>query len=120
MSIYDDYYKTENLFGEPYKELVAFFKKYPLKGKLLDIGCGQGRNAIPLAKIGYQVTEIDIAKFGIELTPWDLVKPAETQTFPYQTTNPKVLPVVIWYAAQIWWSQPLPKAVVPPRAYWIY
>lgn len=66
MNVYDDYYKTENLFGEPYKELVAFFEKYPLKGELLDVGCGQGRNAIPLAKMGYKVTAIDNAKIGVD------------------------------------------------------
>lgn len=65
MSVYDEYYKTENLFGNPYKELIDFFLKFPEKGKLLDLGCGQGRDALPLAKLGYQVTAIDDCEIGL-------------------------------------------------------
>lgn len=46
---YDKHYETENLFGDPYPELIEFFDKYSRKGNLLDLGCGQGRDAIPLA-----------------------------------------------------------------------
>ncbi|MCP9770259.1 methyltransferase domain-containing protein [Lacihabitans sp. LS3-19] len=63
---YDKYYQTENLFGEPYPELIEFFTKYPKKGKLLDLGCGQGRDAIALARLGYSVTGIDNSKIGID------------------------------------------------------
>jgi 2-polyprenyl-3-methyl-5-hydroxy-6-metoxy-1,4-benzoquinol methylase len=63
---YDKYYQTENLFGEPYAELIKFFAEYPKKGKVLDLGCGQGRDAIPLARIGYAVTGIDNSKIGID------------------------------------------------------
>ncbi|GAB4420923.1 MAG: hypothetical protein OHK0039_35150 [Bacteroidia bacterium] len=63
---YDAYYQTENLFGEPYPELIAFFTEYPRKGKVLDLGCGQGRDAIALARLGYAVTGIDSSKVGVE------------------------------------------------------
>ena len=63
---YDKYYETENLFGEPYPELINFFAEYTNKGKLLDLGCGQGRDAIALARLGYSVTGIDNSKVGIE------------------------------------------------------
>lgn len=63
---YDKYYLTENLFGKPYSELIYFFSKYPKKGKVLDLGCGQGRDAIPLARLGYSVTGIDNSKVGIK------------------------------------------------------
>ncbi|WP_439483430.1 class I SAM-dependent methyltransferase [Cyclobacterium plantarum] len=63
---YDKYYQTENLFGEPYPELIAFFAEYPKKGKLLDLGCGQGRDALSLARLGYAVTGIDSSKVGID------------------------------------------------------
>lgn len=63
---YDKYYQTKNLFGEPYPELIAFFAGYPERGKLLDLGCGQGRDAIPLARLGYEVTGVDHSKVGIE------------------------------------------------------
>src|SRR6056300_373159 len=63
---YDNYYQTKNLFGQAYPELLEFFAKYPKKGKLLDLGCGQGRDAIALAQLGYSVTGIDNSKVGIE------------------------------------------------------
>lgn len=66
MADYDKYYKTENLFGEPYAELIAFFKNVEPKGKLIDIGCGQGRDAIALARLGYIVTGVDNSKVGID------------------------------------------------------
>lgn len=62
---YDKYYQTENLFGEPYPELIKFFTDYPIKGKVLDLGCGQGRDAIAIARLGYAVTGIDNSKVGI-------------------------------------------------------
>ncbi len=63
---YDKYYQTVNLFGEPYPELIEFFAEYPRKGKVLDLGCGQGRDAITLARLGYSVTGIDNSKIGID------------------------------------------------------
>lgn len=63
---YDKYYQTENLFGEPYPELINYFSTHPSRGKLLDLGCGQGRDAIPLARLGYQVTGVDISSVGIQ------------------------------------------------------
>lgn len=32
----------------------------------MDLGCGQGRDSIPLARIGFDVTGIDNSKVGIE------------------------------------------------------
>lgn len=63
--IYDKYYKTENLFGEPFPELIHFFATYPTKGKILDLGCGQGRDSIPLARLGFNLTGIDNSSVGI-------------------------------------------------------
>lgn len=62
---YDKYYETENLFGAPYPELLDFYTKLPVRGKLLDIGCGQGRDSIPLAQLGFEVTGIDNSVVGI-------------------------------------------------------
>lgn len=63
---YNKYYQTENLFGTPYPELIEFYQARPVKGSLLDLGCGQGRDAIALARLGYDVTGIDSSKVGIE------------------------------------------------------
>ncbi len=66
MADYDKYYKTEQLFGEPYAELLDFFKQYEPKGRIIDLGCGQGRDSISLARLGYKVTGIDNSKVGID------------------------------------------------------
>jgi len=63
---YDEYYQTENLFGDPYPVLLKFFAGYPPTSRVLDLGCGQGRDAIALARMGFDVTGIDISTVGIE------------------------------------------------------
>ena len=35
------------------------------RGKVLDLGCGQGRDALAIARLGYEVTGIDISAIGI-------------------------------------------------------
>lgn len=62
---YDKLYKTENLFGNPYPELIEYFTSQTNKGRVLDLGCGQGRNAIPLARLGFNVTGVDLTEVGI-------------------------------------------------------
>ena len=66
MTVYDQHYLTEDLFGDAYPELVAFFEQYEPKGHVLDLGCGQGRDAIALARIGYRVTGVDVSEVGVE------------------------------------------------------
>lgn len=63
--IYDKHYKEENYFGKPYPGFQRFFKKYEPKGNVLDLGCGQGRDALFLGRLGYRVKGIDISKVGI-------------------------------------------------------
>jgi ubiquinone/menaquinone biosynthesis C-methylase UbiE len=66
MSIpYDSYNRTVNLFGDPYPELIEFFAIDPKKGKALDLGCGQGRDALALARLRYSKTETDKSAVGI-------------------------------------------------------
>ena len=65
MSSYDKHYQQENLFGRPYPEFVAFMRDWEPRGSVLDIGCGQGRDALFLAELGYAVTGIDASPLGI-------------------------------------------------------
>jgi 2-polyprenyl-3-methyl-5-hydroxy-6-metoxy-1,4-benzoquinol methylase len=64
--IYDEYYKEKKYFGNPYPGLVDFFKNTKNKGKVLDLGCGQGRDALFLARQGFSVRGVDISKVGID------------------------------------------------------
>jgi len=63
---YDQHYQTVNLFGEPYPALLDFYRQFSEKGRLLDLGCGQGRDAIALARMGYDVVGIDHSQVGID------------------------------------------------------
>jgi SAM-dependent methyltransferase len=48
---------------EEWEELAV--KSWKAKAKVLDVGCGAGREAIALAKIGFEVTGIDISPIMI-------------------------------------------------------
>lgn len=63
---YDKYYQADDLFGEPYPELLEYFARRSSKGKVLDIGCGQGRDALAIARMGYEVTGMDHSKVGLK------------------------------------------------------
>ncbi|MEL6255326.1 MAG: class I SAM-dependent methyltransferase [Bacteroidota bacterium] len=63
---YDTYYQQENLFGQAYPELLTYFGQFETKKKILDLGCGQGRDAIPLARMGFEVSALDASKVGID------------------------------------------------------
>jgi tellurite methyltransferase len=53
-------------FGEPSKEFYELIQLLPPGGAVLDLGCGEGRNALFLAENGFQVTAIDISGRGIQ------------------------------------------------------
>jgi cyclopropane fatty-acyl-phospholipid synthase-like methyltransferase len=66
---FEDAYRTNsNVFGFEYSDgLAACVSKYAaLPCKVLDVGCGQGRNAIWLASQGYDVVAIDSSHAAIE------------------------------------------------------
>ena len=67
MGSYDEHYEREKeTFGAAYKEFEAFIQKqYKSGGTALDIGCGQGRDSIMLARNGFTVTAIDASAVGI-------------------------------------------------------
>lgn len=65
MATYDKHYQEAHLFGDPYPEFVTFIKQWPHRGDALDLGCGQGRDALFLAAAGFRVTAVDISQLGV-------------------------------------------------------
>ena len=66
MSNYDTLYTTEtHLFGQPYTQFTEWAATLS-GGEALDIGCGQGRDALMLAQHGLRVTGVDASAVGIE------------------------------------------------------
>ncbi len=64
---YDALYATQaNALGKPSPAFVSFFATYnSVRARVLDIGCGQGRDAIFIAQAGHRVVGVDISKHGI-------------------------------------------------------
>ena len=77
---YEAYYReNEHGLGEPFPEFVAFFKTYDKpSAQVLDLGCGQGRDALFIARLGYCVTGVDIAGTGIK----QMLTDAEREDLP--------------------------------------
>ena len=65
---YDSLYGSEtNLYGSSKAvKSVRLLARYLPEGKVLDIGGGEGRNALYLAKKGYEVSVIDLSSVGIK------------------------------------------------------
>jgi len=72
LSYYEDDYKKDEYFwgvqpsGMCLKVLEIMPPTRPLK--LLDIGCGEGKDAVFFARCGYDVSAFDISKAGLEKT----------------------------------------------------
>ena len=47
-------------YGEPNPETLELFTKLPTGSDILDVGGGDGRYALPLAQMGYNVTVLDV------------------------------------------------------------
>ena len=63
---YEDIYRAQrHALGEPTKEIIAFFEHTSGSLRVLDVGCGQGRNALHLGRMGHDVVGIDLSKSGI-------------------------------------------------------
>ena len=62
---YEELYRaTPHALGEANPDVIAFFEgREPLRA--LDIGCGQGRDALAIARLGHQVHGVDISPAGI-------------------------------------------------------
>jgi cyclopropane fatty-acyl-phospholipid synthase-like methyltransferase len=80
MSNYDKQYEAEKyLFGSPYQEFEAFIQEHRAEdGTALDLGCGQGRDALMLAAHGYTVTGVDASQVGVS----QMLARAKAQSLP--------------------------------------
>lgn len=65
---YDALYKTTpDALGDPTQVFVTFFEDLPdAPLRVLDIGCGQGRDALFIARLGHHVTGVDLSPHGIQ------------------------------------------------------
>jgi SAM-dependent methyltransferase len=84
MSEFDSLYsQNPDFFGsDPHPLLTQFGNQIPTNGRVLDIGTGQGRNALPLARLGLQVTGIDTSGTSIQIVR--------------ETAERENLPVSLW------------------------
>ena len=64
---YDVHYrKGPKQCGEPFPEIVAVLQEHARPGRrLLDLGCGQGRDSLLAATLGYDVVGVDLSKVGL-------------------------------------------------------
>ncbi len=70
----DKYYFEKEKFSLPEfkfsfifdKELLREILNYKKSGKVLDLGCGEGGIDLELAKLGFDVTCVDISKTATE------------------------------------------------------
>lgn len=60
------YHGTPNALGEPTRVFVDFFAaRSDRRRRVLDIGCGQGRDALFIGRAGHSVLGIDLSPSGI-------------------------------------------------------
>lgn len=64
---YDTLYgDTPNALGTPTAVFTDFFNRLDAQNlRILDVGCGQGRDTLFIARLGHRVTGVDLSKNGI-------------------------------------------------------
>ncbi len=58
----------ESIFDDEHPLVDAFVERLPDGARVLDFGCGLGRNALPLARRGFRVSACDVAEAGSRFT----------------------------------------------------
>ena len=56
------------IIEESVKKWAQFLKEKKIKGKLLDVGCGNGKNSVYFAQKGFKVLGVDFTKEAINLS----------------------------------------------------
>ncbi len=64
---YDLKYSKKNFYWglKPNNFVIDSVKHLSLEAKILDLGCGEGKNSFFLVKEGFNVTSVDVSKEGI-------------------------------------------------------
>lgn len=72
ITIYEEQYKTDGYYWGTAPNDVCYevLRRYPptRRLRLLDIGCGEGKDAVFFARNGYDVTAFDVTDAGVEKT----------------------------------------------------
>lgn len=69
MMFWDDLYRasggSKSIWGEPSRTCGSILESLPARSGVLDLGCGDGRNAFLFAAAGHDVTCVDISSEAI-------------------------------------------------------
>ncbi len=100
ISYWNGLYDKKNFFGTGPTKLATYAESILQKNKinnLLEIGCGQGRDAVHFSQLGYNVNAFDISskaikfvdeiKNSLELTNLNLLVHDAEQQLPYSKEN---------------------------------
>ncbi len=59
------YAEHRHALGDPFPEVVTYFESSKSPKRVLDLGAGQGRDAILIAKLGHHVHAVDLSPTGL-------------------------------------------------------
>ncbi len=59
------YAEHRHALGEPFAEVVDYFEALNVPMRVLDLGAGQGRDALFIARLGHEVHAVDLSPTGL-------------------------------------------------------